>query len=54
MKKQIIQTSIFFATALLMASCGNNSNEKSNENTTEEVKSDNVSMSDEVRRRKNV
>lgn len=38
MKKQIIIASIFFTTALFMASCGNNTNEKSNENTTEEVK----------------
>lgn len=37
MKKQIITTSIIFAVALFMASCGNNSNEKSNSNATEQA-----------------
>jgi hypothetical protein len=38
MIKQIIIALIFFTTALFMASCGENTNEKSSENTTEEVK----------------
>jgi protein SCO1 len=38
MKTKIITAAIFVATALFMASCGNSSIEKSNENATEEVK----------------